>query len=104
MTPTEIRIAMAELEGWVRNKHNPAYWSGPNGESTISIPIPDYANDLNSVHRVVNLLTEAQRMEFLGVLNKILLPPSDWFPKRIVESTPLQWCEACLRATGKWRD
>lgn len=112
MTTEQIRIAMAELDGWThetKEGRSPGYaltyWKGPDGKDYgIHPTISDFANDFNAVYRVVNALLEHLRYRFLVTLDEITKNGFDWFPKRIVESTPHQWCEAVLRAADKWKE
>jgi len=115
MTTDEIRIAMAELEGWtklrvtVKGSGAPERGPSPHGfpfGKNYEASVSDYLADWNSVHRVVNhALTDAQRLTFLRVLDDLTLGNGQaWFPARIVTATPLEWCEAVLRVVGKWKD
>jgi len=122
MTTDEIRIAMAELEGiqtkgwWCQHCYQEVSpssvcfdethddRSGGCGNRVTHMPIPDYPNDWNAVRRVVNAFSPADRLTFLGILSDISFRRSgEWFPARILTSTPDEWCESVLRVTGKWR-
>lgn len=54
MSDEKIRIAIAEMCGWVKHKRNDRgnmEWMSPNGTLlTGTHTIPDYLNDLNAMH------------------------------------------------------
>jgi hypothetical protein len=106
MTDTEIRIAMAELEGWshlravpslgdVRGVPTTGYRGSYIGESGDAWT-PDYPNDLNAVHRVEELLNSNQWEQWHRIVSQWTDNPS--------HATARQRCEAILRTAGKWKE
>jgi hypothetical protein len=107
MTDTEIRIAMAELDGWRRTVDSPHWshdWTAPNGERTTFVP--DYPNDLNAVRRVafkaLNFDEQASTdlFRFRCALTKISGNDRDL----CVFASAKQVSEAILRVVGKWKE
>jgi hypothetical protein len=116
MTPTEIRIAMAELEGcpW-REVAGDTYEMIVDGgkiarttrESLASI-LPDYPNDLNAVHRVEEKIERHLLPRYMQELCMILVPSghrkTGVISEYMLHATARQRCEAILRAVGKWKE
>jgi hypothetical protein len=114
MTDTEIRIAMAELEGWshlravpslgdVRGVPTTGYRGSYIGESGDAWT-PDYPNDLNAVHRVQEALTKDQRLEYQKWLEHFSTFETRFASWHIIHATARQRCEAILKTCGKWKE
>lgn len=120
MTDEEIDIAIAEHMGWkdlhkipqIASLHHG--WSGINPETGHDEFIPQYCNDLNSMHEVENELYADQCSEYARILTKIhpyfCILPSDaddihelhyqyWF---LIHTTARQRAEAFLKTINKW--
>lgn len=66
--------------------------------------LPAYTEDLNAVHRVLCGLDEDTLGSYDCHLQRITdraYPKSNY---AIHKATAAQWCEAILRATGKWEE
>ena len=114
------RIAAAKMQGW--KEINDRRWSGHRetfhhgAQRTVKVAgdIPDYANDLNAVHELEEVLTKKQIVEYVRALHWAV-PDCDLssstsidedakyiFPA--IHATAPQRLEAILRACGKWDD
>jgi hypothetical protein len=93
MTTTEIRIAMAELEGWKRRNNWAPFMDKGDARGEL---VPDYCNDLNAVHRVEELLNSNQWEQWHLIVSQWTDNPS--------HATARQRCEAILRTAGKWKE
>jgi len=103
MTPEEINIAIAESCGW------DARWAH-YGNS------PNYYKDLNAIHGVVRQLGPDTKFSAISVLadlvgawiNRPEVVENEEVEKakqavKIALATPALWCEAYLKAIGKWK-
>lgn len=111
MTDEQIRIKVAEACGWTR------FESGPYNGAPFAIEpgdthpahkyqVPNYPADWNACHEMVNSLDPADRVSWIGWMHRITQEAgmTGWLPKRIINSTQRQWCEAFLRVKGLWED
>ena len=106
MTPQEITIAVAELDGWNHwfNGWNKSY---ENIEPLIlTEQLPPYLTSRDAIVPVIEKQDEATRWRFIHYLLKI--PTGGYINYKDVELALLapvsHLCEALLRATGKWKD
>lgn len=113
MNDNEMRIAIAEACGWTRIEFGPYDGSPfgwpPNKQNCDKFLLPDYLNDLNAMHEVVNSLSFNERLEWLSWIDKLTEDPDDkkdqsWLPLRLIRATARQRAEAFLRTIGKWKD
>lgn len=120
MTNEQIRIAMAEVDGWfIAPKHwkhnghlypnidtwipphyvNWQYDTMPAGTMLGDLP-PDYPKDLNAVHEV------EKKFQDNGAIDSERNQYDKWLwgvtAGRTISATALQRCEAILRTLGKW--
>jgi len=118
MTPEEIRIAMAETEGYTKihmsrgrpfsdddegqSRYNDWCGGTPDCKSYID-KIPQY-DSLDDIQRVFKGLTLAQRQSAAWSAARMLVEQGNSIPCSEFEATPAQWCEAILRAIGRWRE
>lgn len=104
MTDTEINIAIAEACGIVDvDQWGPLYKTASGWVRDC----PDYANDLNAMHEVEEMLTEDQRKNYWIELY-------EFAPRRVfsthkdnwqmIRPTARQRAEAFLRTIGKWEE
>jgi predicted RecB family nuclease len=115
MTPTEIRIAMAELDNWTNlayrngNRLSGFQKAGYYADRT-NVAVPDYPNDLNAVHRVEERLvdSECQKCTYIDKLVQVTKADQHiaggivyWC---VYHATARQRCEAILRTVGKWKE
>lgn len=100
MTTDRINAAMAELEGLRVVTHDGVLCSAQPWPE-IARPLDDYTADLNATQRVFRTLDNSSRISAINIVIALCgtLPYS-----ALALATPLQWCEAILRATGKWED
>lgn len=125
MTDNEVRIAMAEVDGWVleireqyagvkkvcgygKNIHL-GLGSADRDFATHCASLPEYLTDLNVVHEVEKKLTEKLRGDYIEHLSEVchcdgweIMDTPDRFD--MVHATARQRCEAILRTFGKWND
>lgn len=100
MTNDQINRACAELCGWKYN--GPAAlkdeahgcWICPGNMDHQLEFLPPFTTSLDAAQKAFRALTEEQQMQALLALPDDLV----W----IFLATPLQWCEAILKAAGKW--
>lgn len=73
--------------------------------------LPDFTASLDAAQMAFKALTEEQKKYALYKLWFLLFPSSDACPEDhflledivlLMLATPLQWCEAILRAAGRW--
>ena len=108
MTPRDIRIAIAEANGyeWTMEAHlESGYHSWQNfadqcGNEVLDDELPDYCNDLNAIHEVELGLT-TQKFETFWVKLASMYPEE---ARYAVSATALQRAEAYLRTIGKWNE
>lgn len=110
MTPEAQRIAIAEACGWnhicrfdmvsVGGKKST---NGQPPEGGDLIPLPDYLNDLNAMHKVEKVLKGEQRNKYWELLC-LTVPLSGDNSTNAWAATAAQRAEAFLRTIGKWED
>lgn len=121
MTEREQQIAIAEFCGWKLSKEtdrfgNAYYQKGEDyrraGEfPRTATPIPDYLNDLNAIHEVVNHFSFHQRENYnaklfqvvSGVNQSIAITEPNYIFQAL-NATAAQRCEALLRTIGEWQE
>jgi len=109
MTPKQINKAIAESVGWTQTVYGGLTLQGGwfNSERLYcqgQRPYPDYYNDLNAIHEVVNSMED--RHAFCASLVRVYETNPDfadckWFPEAVVQMKAYHWCEAYLRTMGK---
>lgn len=105
MNETEIRIAIAELDGWSdfrRDLIEPNILFGTKCFGEIGceeFEIPNYTSDLGAVREVVIDLDSTQLAGYRQSLNTICGGYTN-----AIDATARQRCEAILCAVGKWKD
>lgn len=128
MTPTEIRIAVAEecgRNGWwcpqckkLVDEHSLGYQCRHANCTESAQQAPNYPFDLNAVHEVEKLLSQhpdKEHSKYLIELEKVLVRDNKvkglkLFVSRadflfvVVRATALQRCEAFLRVKGRWEE
>lgn len=110
MTPEEINQACAELCGFYQDRRRVAgdlgytddwedCWRDKEGKELHSLP--SFTTSIDAAQKVFRALpTMRQRAEANTILADIGLNEASSF----MSLTPVQWCEATLRAAGKWRE
>lgn len=134
MTPEEIRIAMAEVDGWeldanVGNHPDEGYivetFYRNKSKSVFAYALselPNYPFDLNAVNGVEKKLNLWHRRYYCDQLNRICLfvdgdtqkgmvtvsPVGDYHDADeefvVISATALQRCTAILKTLGKWKE
>ena len=106
MTDQEIRIAVAEVAGWKRQRGTPIVYGGThiksgwlNKKGKFYTTLPDYTNDLNAIREAVMVQSKDVQKEFAFNLTRAYLRKGR---NAIHQLTARDWCEALLRAMGKW--
>lgn len=102
----DLRIALAKLEGYTFEKwEQGTMLTSPDGKLVNSHyaeswRLPDYFNDLNAVHRLVNTFNSDNRNRFALELAKIVLVPTSWvsLDAQLIQATAYQRCEAILNS------
>lgn len=123
MTSTEIRIALAEWDGW--EYHEPTsetgdievYCKGSLGVRPRELP--DYPNDLNAVHELEKKLNPQQESIYVERLSALIMSEAyrmeddannRWLKSELsstdstYRATASQRCEALLRTLNLWKD
>lgn len=124
MTPQEINVAIAECCGW-KKCERPGYdgfWM-PEGyiydKSAYSLlkrdyDLPNYAGDLNAMHKAEKTLTQKEQERYWDELKDVIwLPVLAEYPDAnrtsmnekltLLFSTALQRAEAFLKVKGLWK-
>lgn len=105
MTPDAINRACAELCGWTGINETGGCPVGFDpqlveaGQHAVNCVqrVPPFTTSLDAVQMAFKTLTEEQQwwagfhLAKFGIVNMLL-------------ATPFQWCEAILKATGKWEE
>ena len=80
MTDNELRLAVAEAVGWTEIKRHSGSHVGLHPETKICGFIPDFASDLNAMHKAVAGLNEPQRHAYAVLLANEFFPLGwrDW--------------------------
>lgn len=106
MTNEQMRIAVNVHRGWHYINYGGIVPLGipPSIRSSAAMyltQLPPVDSDLNAVAELVNALPSEDRIIFLHHLDLITLERSkEWFPARIVTSTPAEYCLALIRLWG----
>lgn len=112
MTDQEINIAIAEACGWHHiikdDEWGPDRALKPDQKFEMGCAftnIPDYCNDLNSMHEAEKVLTADQKYANL----RFIAPDwKDWTDGKaylkITYATARERAEAFLRTLGKWKE
>lgn len=99
MTEQEMRVALAEWDGWNTIKEilgSVSIYINQNGN--IAAALPNYPSDLNAVHELEKKLDKQQAMDYARLLHPATSEPhllKDW---KLLHSTALQRCEALCRS------
>jgi hypothetical protein len=111
MDPIKQRTAIAEACGWKMycqeaingNWGTKDKWiTAPDGTSQFRHNIPDYLNDLNSMHDAENEMTLDEQDKYAQLLAEMFHGPGWSFA--LIHATAAQRVEAFLRTIGKWED
>lgn len=105
MTNEEIQIAIAKECGWYQIEKG--QWLGLSGfcRDKDRESLPDYHNDLNSMHEAEKTLNDTEHKQFrtqLGFLTD-QTGDADLCNRKYVSATAPQRAESFLRIKGKWR-
>lgn len=107
MTKEQMRIAIAEHEGWRSDQHynSPIHWHKGFYEMAVESELPDYPNDLNAVAEIVRGLPVEQRGtfgDFLRVIHNRYLPSISYGYDAWVSAsrTAEEMCQALIRLWG----
>lgn len=107
MTDEQINIAIHKLLGFTIVSDGITHCLTPCGPKTERDPegyllkeCPDYANDLNAMHKLESLYIEMDEWwsAYLGHIG------TQWSRQRAAHAPARQRAEAFLRALGKWKD
>ena len=101
MTPDRQRTAIAWACGIIKQPNS--HTNGVIAATEVSVPLPDYLNDLNAMHEAEKVLTYEQHidhMEWLGMCD------DDCGQKvwAYVHATAAQRAKAFLRTLGLWEE
>jgi len=119
------RIAIAEACGWIREYAEEPMWNtslnsynggyepvktvlfGRFKKRVLASNLPDYINDLNTMHEAEKMMTEDQWLYY--TVNVLLAAKDGSFVidknmKTMAHATAAQRAEAFLRTIGKWED
>lgn len=107
MNPEKQRIAIAEACGWTHIAFNRGWIKAGDGE--IQGVIPDFLNDLNSMHEAEKMLTHDQQVGYSVNMVRLTtwnMPSSRaaWLDFTIAHATAAQRAEAFLETIGKWEE
>lgn len=108
MTPEQQRIAIAEACGWHYSSfaaqdvklHAILSWIRPGNADWQPECLPDYLNDLNSMHEAEKSLTPAQWVSYWSFLEPLACQPNN---TSILHATAAQRAEAFLRTLNLWK-
>lgn len=115
MKAEEIRILMAELDGWTFSKIEGEFRFiayAPDGDVShhnfgdVSF-LPDYLNDLNAVHRVElkldnKVCVPLTSSKYLDILADVVGTTGIGVQQELVMAESFQRIEALLKTFGKW--
>lgn len=119
MTPSAMRVAVAEACGWsiVKNYSNGGLYGYPARVPSYDVAelppgaIPDYPADLNACHEMERTLTDSEHASFRALLVEIV---NGKFPglalmnerqyRAWFSATAPQRCEAFLCVRGLWEE
>lgn len=95
MTPEAQRITIAKACGLKRCPcGNPACFMDSSG----SVELPDYLNDLNARKSAWRPLTDAQKFLYRNMVSRVAAREGTWTEEAEFE----HWPEIFLRTIGKW--
>lgn len=111
MTDNEIRIAIAEKcgrNGWwcpqckkLVSEYSLGYQNRHANCSESAREAPDYPNDLNAVHEVVQQECRKNPLFLIAYHDAVMSVAKTEYP---LEATARQRCEALLRTWGLWKE
>lgn len=125
MTPQNLRIAMAELDGW--EWHGDAAWSKTGDanywkkDMLVYCQLPDYPSDLNAVHELEKKLIPRLKLDLNRDFSKTNAEIYSNMLMRIIQdrrciksavearyttasAEATERCEALARLHGKWEE
>ena len=118
MTPDEINRAIAEHLGWMAHPTYKSVWRTPeqarrnksligtvNGPwSTASLRPPNYAEDLNAIHKALQSLTEVELFRYADEVCDLTCDSNhDTDIQTMLMLSAKELAECYVRAIGKWR-
>ena len=111
MKPDEMRIALAQHEGWTDIQEYGCFIKGIEPGTGFDEPIPEYLNDLNAVHRIEATLNTVTLRHFyyfhLATQAETARDGSHKFGVNLCWATThadaAQRAEALLRTFNKWK-
>lgn len=116
MTPEDQRIAIAEACGW-EGIYKGAPPKGmlfgvPKGLKNLSLPIPDYLNDLNAMHEAEKVLDQMKQGQYWYLLASITTgfseskfdPTNEFSCYEVANATAAQRAEAFLKCLNLWKE
>jgi hypothetical protein len=112
MTATDIRIAMAQLDGWTHCRPwkrdvlavgRPRLCVAPEGQL---FGLPWYTSDRDAIIRVLEAIDPHHRLMAACFIHRLvgINREDEGLIVAAMMATPLQWCEAILRAVGRWKN
>lgn len=114
MTTNKIKIAMAELDGLTSRTKEIEHLIGYQWTETVTVWIdvggnavtpPRYAESHDAIQAFCARQSEAKLCAIITELERIVA--RDWKTMtnpHVAFCNPYQWCEAILRAAGKWEE
>ncbi len=115
MNPEQQRIKIAEACGWERREPDNLYpevrWLDPKDTSQWrsdyarrDIDLPDYLNDLNSLHEAEKVLGPKQKPVYCSELWELCVTPNSNHEWKMLHATAAQRAEAFLKCLGLWKE
>jgi hypothetical protein len=120
MTPDQMRVAIAEDQGWKQLTVEETVMHYPGGMQPAKFkrwflnekqsPMliggleepPDYPSDLNACHEFEEKIPHKQSNDYLAALSRVVDATSIYM-KDVICATALQRCEAYCRMKGWWK-
>ena len=107
MNKEKQRVAIAEICDRIYSYYHTdkGFLYGSNEGQVGRFKIPDYLNDLNSMHEAVMSLSICKRSDFCVMLNKVMDQERNsvgW--QNLIHATAEQRAEALLKTIGRWED
>lgn len=109
MTKLNLTESIAKTQGWTRTRERESngipYPNGWENKSTGETKFPDWLNDYNAIHKVIEGLDNSQEKEFVYYLSKIIYDEDDREEKELVteldrlKATPFQLAVAFIQTT-----
>ena len=120
MNNQQINAAIAESIGWDFDPVEAHEWGSrgrwvkpPSGELVFRHSIPDYCNDLNTMHEAEKVLDMHQQYDYGEALARMRIgaefddpegfSPNGWGYYSPITATAAQRAEAYLKTIGKWQ-